>query len=139
MDAIAQLKSPSGAASLASLWFDSTLPPGDAWIVSEAAWEAQDRLETDVAAWHWLREMLRELGYLPESLALCEDDTPVAGVLHVGFVSISETPEMLSRVARKESDEPSRPARSRVMAELQRIDISPIDGTAARVSPGDST
>jgi|LakMenEpi03Aug12_release.lakeMendotaPanAssembly.Ray.scaffolds.fasta_scaffold2947686_1 hypothetical protein len=57
----------------------------------------------------------------------------VTAVLHVGFLSIAETPEMLERLRRPEPDEPDSTARSRLFSELQRIGVTPIDATAGVV------
>lgn len=85
----------------------------------------------------WLKDMLNEMGLLPISDDRASDDTPtpVTAVLHVGFMTIFETEEMVCRLHNEElCQETNRPARSKMFATAQKQTVTPIDATAGIVA-----
>lgn len=143
-----QMATGPGVQALAKEWFDADVPDGLAAVISETyAKTTRKRVKDDKAkGYHicaagpcvWLKSRLNCRGMLPVSGAPPNDDDPgpVSAVLHVGFVGIHESEEMLERL-RSEfvKRDPGAPARSKVFKQLARETIAPIDGTAARVAP----
>jgi hypothetical protein len=85
----------------------------------------------------WLKYMLNMAGLLPVGDNPVTDDTPtpVTAVLHIGFLSVPETDEMLGRLNNEHRrHECNDPARSKMFETAQRQDVIAIDRTAAIVS-----
>jgi hypothetical protein len=85
----------------------------------------------------WLKYMLNMAGLLPVGDNPVTDDTPtpVTAVLHIGFLSVPETYEMLGRLNNEHRrHECNDPARSKMFETAQRQDVTAIDRTAAIVS-----
>lgn len=74
--------------------------------------------------------------------AVFDDETErvVTAVLHVGFLTLHETPGMLARLRHGREQLPGYgPARSRIFPMIETHHIAPIDAVAAKVSHGSET
>jgi hypothetical protein len=131
-----QISTPLGFAEFAAEWFGVFVPPALAAGFAADASEHGRRWETAAGPVCWVKNRLLDAGYFKPG-GQCHDDSFVTAILHVGFLSLPESPEMIARLKNELAEEPS-PARSRFANSVQRYAVSPIDATAGRVSPGDA-
>jgi hypothetical protein len=142
-----QMCTPAGVQEVAKEWWDCDIiyEMAERFSVKYVE-DTKDRVKQDRAnGWFitaagplvWLKSHLNDLGLLPISGERVHDDspTPVTAVLHIGFLSVPETDEMLSRLhtAPRQHD-CNNPARSKMFETAQRQDVTAIDRTAAIVS-----
>jgi len=131
-----KISTPAGFAEFASEWFEIAVPPVLAVIYSGEARDHQERWETSTGPFCWVKNRLLEAGYFDVGR-----NSPAGGgitaILHIGFLSLPESQEMLQRL-KNERPEDSSPARSRFSKAVKKYAVAPIDATAGRVSPGDA-
>lgn len=136
MTAHDQISTPLGFAEFVSEWFGVSVPTIIAIAYSSEARSHRERWETAAGPFCWVKNRLLEQGYFDPGR-----NTPPCGgitaIMHVGFLCIRETPEMLDRLKNERREEPA-PARSRFASAINMYAVSPIDATAGRVSPGDA-
>lgn len=133
MTAHEQISTPEGLSLFAQEWFGVVVPQTFADRMSSAARGHENRWETTAGPYCWLKNRITEESLLPTPPCLPPSDGGATAVLHVGFIWIRETDEMISRL-RNEPTQPGSPARSRFFGEASRSPVSPIDATAARVT-----
>jgi len=141
---------PSGLQELAKEWWDCLVSDELALSLSTAYIKATEGFEPEAGSFSvpclcssgtgqivWLKNRINDLNLLPVGEARMHDDIPAVttAVLHVGFLSVFETEEMVCRLR----NEPLRqncenPARSKMFATAQKQDVAPIDRTASIVS-----
>jgi hypothetical protein len=131
-----QISTPLGFAEFAAEWFGVFVPPALAAGFAIDASEHSRRWETATGPVCWVKNRLLDAGYFKPGRQ-CHDDSVVTAILHVGFLSLPESPEMLERLKNEPRDAPA-PARSRFANCVQKYAVAPIDATAGRVSPGDA-
>lgn len=131
-----QILTPGGVADLAAEWFDVFVSPTLSSRIAKLARQHTRRWDTAAGPVCWVKNRLLDAGYFKPGRQ-CHDDSFVTATLHVGFLSLPESPEMLARL-KNERPEASSPARSRFANSVQKYAVSPIDATAGRVSPGDA-
>lgn len=88
---------------------------------------------SDCSTLMWIKNRLSEMGRLTAR----HEDTPDATItceMHVFFIGLEETPEMLIRLKGEKSVAVSQVARSKIANTLL-ADIRPIDAVAASVAP----
>jgi len=136
MTAHDQISTPEGVETFAAEWFDVYVAPPLASSIANYAKSLRNRWETAAGPVCLVKNILLEAGYFKPS-GLIFDDSLVTAILHVGFIFIRESQEMVELLKNEEPSESS-PARSRFANEVQVRAVSPIDGTAGRVSPGDA-
>ena len=142
-----QMCTPEGAQQIAKEWFDCNLAAEQAVKLSRVYKKtSKDRVRKDKAGGFlitaagplvWLKTRLNDYGLLPVSKSKANDDAPsaVTAILHVGFLSVAETEEMLSLLRREpKTDETNKPARSKMFATAQKQNVAPIDAVAERVA-----
>lgn len=127
---------PDGLVRAAEEWFGVTVPQKIAKSLADIARQHKNRWETGGAPMCWLKSQLHELGMLGGAGMVCCDPEHATAVLHVGFLTLRETPDMVERL-KNENKEESRVARSRLAEELRRVAVSPINATAAIVGGRD--
>lgn len=131
-----QISTVRGFIAFASEWFDVFVPESLARRVASQARAHKERWETAAGPVCWAKNRLLDAGYFRPGR--CEfNDSAVTATLHIGFLSIKESPEMLERLKNERTEEPS-PARSKFASLVKKYAVSPIDATASRVSPGDA-
>jgi|688.fasta_scaffold107683_8 hypothetical protein len=131
-----QISTPLGFAEFAAEWFGVFVPQALSSRIAKQARQHTRRWETAAGPVCWVKNRLLDEGYFKPG-GQCHDDSFVTAILHVGFLSLPESPEMIARLKNELAEEPS-PARSRFANSVQRYAVSPIDATAGRVSPGDA-
>jgi hypothetical protein len=136
MTAHEQISTPDGVVAFAAEWFDVCVAPLLASSIANCAKSLDNRWETAAGPVCFVKNRLLGAGYFKPSGRIF-DDSPVTAVLHVGFVFIRESQEMVELLKNEEPSESS-PARSRFANEVKVRAVSPIDATAGRVSPGDA-
>jgi hypothetical protein len=136
MTAHDQISTPDGVVTFAAEWFDVFVSPPLASSIANYAKSLDNRWETAAGPVCFVKNLLLEAGYFKPSGHVF-DDSLVTAVLHFGFIFIRETPEMVEMLRNEPPSEPSL-ARSRFANEVLVRAVSPIDGTAGRVSPGDA-
>jgi hypothetical protein len=96
---------------------------------------------SDCTWWMFVKNRLDEGGYFGRpGCSILPIDDGWRCVLHVGFLSIIETPEELDRLQRGETGRKRNyndPARSAIFRELPKGNVHPIDRTAMIVAPED--
>lgn len=142
-----QLCSAAGIQKLAKEWWDCVVSDKLAEELSaeyvkhrkKSVEAALAKVETHsavgVGVLVWLKARLNEENVLPTS-APASDDTPdpVTAVLHVGFVMLAETEEMLERLHNEALvDDANNPARSKMFDTAQKQNVTPIDALAGIV------
>ena len=132
-----QILTPEGVADLAAEWFDVFVPQSLSSRIAKQARQHTRRWETAAGPVCWVKNRLLDEGYFKPGRQ-CHDDSVVTAILHVGFLSLPESPEMLERLKNETPTEPAL-ARSRFANCVKKYAVAPIDATAGRVSPGDAT
>jgi hypothetical protein len=127
-----QISTAEGLCSFADEWLGIRVP-----LLTAAKWARQarkhrERWTTTVGPYIWIKNRLSESGWFDFAGHDSPDWSHPTAVLHVGYVSLFESPEMISRLTNEPMDDGS-PSRSRLAKEMQVRDVKPIDGTAARV------
>lgn len=142
-----QMCTPTGVQAVAKEWWDCDIIYemaarfSAAYIKSSAHRVKEDRangwLITAAGPLVWLKAQLNDLGLLPVSETRVSDDspTPVTAVLHVGFLCLHESDEMIGRLHNEHRRaDCNKPARSKMFETAQKQDVAAIDRTAAIVS-----
>lgn len=137
MNAHDQISTPFGLASFTMEWFDVAVPAWFAWSMSSDAARHRERWETAAGPYIWVKNRLLEHHMLPDAGRNTPDDSHSTATLHVGFLSIFETPEMLNRLRNERVTDDASPARSRFARCLGVTAVTPIDTVAGRVCRGD--
>jgi hypothetical protein len=97
----------------------------------------KERWETTAGPFAWVKNRILESGLLPFGGFDPSAEPVVTAVLHVGFLSLPETREMLDRLMFDPERSKDSTARSRFGKTVHVHAVSPIDATASRVSGGD--
>jgi hypothetical protein len=144
-----QLCTPAGVQALAKEWWACDVPAETAEKLSaqyikkrKKPYEKNVREGKATSALSagqlvWLKYMLNIAGLLPVGNNPVTDDTPtpVTAVMHVGFLTLAETEEMMWLLRNERPRENTNtPARSKIFETAQIRSIAPIDATAAIVS-----
>jgi hypothetical protein len=92
-------------------------------------------LNHDLSMQTWLRYMLNDWDlFLPRPQVDDATDFVMTATLHIGFLTLPETSEMLERLLNESPSRNSNVARSKIFTTLQRSVVSPVDATAAKVT-----
>lgn len=137
MTAHDQISTPCGLAAFASEWFDISVPTWFANSMARDASKHRERWETAAGPYIWLKNRLLEDGLFHGVGRNSPDDSHPTATLHVGFLSIIESPEMIERL-RNESMESGKPARSRFANDARTKNVAPVDATAGRMYRGNA-
>lgn len=142
-----QLCTPIGVQEVAKEWWDCEVPPELAETLSaEYVKKRKKGMEQDFADGKahsaigqliWLKSRLNDAELLPVSGKPPPDDKPTAvtAILHVGFVTLPETEEMLARLQNEEPrEDTNKPARSKMFEIAQKQNVAPIDALAGIVA-----
>lgn len=142
-----QMCTPEGMQQTAKEWFDCDLVSEHAVELSRVyAKKSKDRVRKDTAQGLlitaagpliWLKTWLNHYRLLPVSKPKANDDDPdaVTAILHVGFLSLAETEEMLAKLRREpKKEETNNPARSKMFSTAQKQAVAPIDALAGKVA-----
>lgn len=141
-----QMHTGEGVQQLVKEWWDAELELQIAselstWYIDSTDW----RIKHDLAeGWHitatrpyvWLKMQLLEFNLLPNPGPPLEDDPPsvTSATLHVGFLTLTETEEMLLRLHFESLTDKIQPARSKMFATAEKQDVFPINAIAAKVA-----
>lgn len=142
-----QMRTPVGIQAVVKEWWDFDLTIELAEEICVAYIKQQiPRINEDIARGNmvtaagplvWLKSRIVELNLLTPFVAPSNDDPPgvTTAILHVGFLTLGETEEMVARL-RNESlrENVNKPARSKMFATAQRQAIAPINALAAAVT-----
>jgi hypothetical protein len=144
-----QLCTPTGAQEIALEWWDCVISAelsaklGAAYAKASKHRVAVDRknghLITAAGPLVWLKQRLNDAGLLPVSGNPPPDDKPTAttAVLHVGFLCVPETEEMMCRLRNEPlPTDTNNPARSKMFETAQKQIVTPIDALAGKVTHG---
>jgi hypothetical protein len=131
-----QISTAIGFVAFAREWFDVFVPESLARRIASQARSHKERWETAAGPVCWAKNRLLDAGYFRPGRNEF-DDSMVTATLHVGFLSLGESPEMIARLKNEQPGDPS-PARSRFAELVKKYAVAPIDATACRVSPGDA-
>lgn len=128
-----RISTPDGLSSFALEWFGVEVPQWFASEMADIASRHKSRWETTAGPYCWVKNRLSEASLMPKTIGCQHAPEAVTAILHVGFVFIEETADMVSRLKNEQADagSPSRPAFFR---EAARKSVSPVNATAARVS-----
>jgi hypothetical protein len=137
MNAHEQISSPDGLRRFASEWLGVSVGSGDAAKWAAAARQHKERWDTATGPFVWVKNRVLEAGLIPFGWEPFDDRRIVTAVLHIGFLSLSETSEMVARLPEATQLPSDSTARSRLVGEMAIRSVSPIDGTAAKVFGGD--
>lgn len=132
-----QISTPDGLSAFAAEWFGVSVPRQFASEMADVASRHKSRWETTAGPYCWVKNRLLESSLMPRVVGCSIYREAVTAVLHVGFVFIEETDEMVSRLKNEQAATGS-PSRSAFFREARRASVSPIDGTAARVTGAES-
>jgi hypothetical protein len=141
-----QMRSPLGVQDVVREWWDVDISLECAAVIYTAYIKTHDKrvkasLKTDYLVTAagplvWLKSKLLDLALLPGPGG-CEDDEQgtVTAVLHIGFLCLEETEEMLANLRNETPQEDvNRPARSKMFTVAQRQTVAPIDALAGIVT-----
>lgn len=142
-----QMRTPTGIQAVVKEWwdFDLTIELAEELCVAYIKQQIP-RIDADIARGYmvtaagplvWLKSRIVELGLLTPFVAPLNDDPPriTTAVLHVGFLMLHETEEMLERLHNEQMREDvNKPARSKMFATAQRQAVAPIDALASVVT-----
>ena len=137
MTAHDQISTPCGLASFASEWFGIAVPVWFARRYARVASKQRERWETASGPYIWLKNRLIEEGLFCGVGRCSPDDSHPTATLHVGFLSLIESPEMIQRL-QNESMKPGKPARSRFANDAKTKNVAPVDATAGKMYRGDA-
>ena len=137
MNAHDQISSPDGLRRFAMEWLGVSVDSCKASKWASQARSHRERWNTSVGPFAWVKNRALEAGLIPFGWAPLDDSRVVTAVLHIGFLSLSETSEMMARLPEAAQFPSDSTARSRLVAEMAIRSVSPIDGTAAKVFGGD--
>lgn len=137
MTAHEQISSPDGLRRFAMEWLGVSVGYCEASKWAAVARRHKERWDTAAGPFAWVKNRALEAGLIPFGWAHFDDRRIVTAVLHIGFLSLPETSEMVARLPEAAQSPPDSTARSRLVSEMAIRSVSPIDGTAAKVFGGD--
>lgn len=127
-----RISTPDGLVGVAEEWWGVAVPSLLADRLAAAARRHRNRWDVAAGPVCWLKSRLLEHGLLGGCGMRCDEQGHTTAVLHVFFLTLAEESWMIERL-KNEQQEGSQVARSRLASELRRIEVTPIDATAAKV------